>query len=281
MSTETIKEVVEFLRNNSGYMKCGDARIAFRIGCTEEEAREAKRVINRKEFLNEVVEQSTRVTVRNNTRILVIGDLHAPFTREGYFEFCQSIYEKYNCNSAVFIGDLIDNHFSSFHDTDPDGHGAAEELRLAKQQIQQWYRTFPSAKVCIGNHDLIPIRKAFNSGLSKLWIKSIAEVLDTPNWEFEEEFYINEVLYTHGTARKANKRMHADLISVVQGHYHSESYIEYSVGKFKKMFAMQVGCGVDDRSYAMAYGRHFDKMHINCGVVLENGTLPILEYMKL
>ena len=47
------------------------------------------------------------------------------------------------------------------------------------------------------------------------------------------------------------------------------------------MFAMQIGCGVDDRSYAMAYGKHFDKMHINCGVVLENGTLPILEYQKL
>jgi hypothetical protein len=31
----------------------------------------------------------------------------------------------------------------------------------------------------------------------------------------------------------------------------------------------------------MAYSKHFDKMHINCGVVLENGTLPILEYQKL
>lgn len=285
-----ITEIVDFLELNPGYQKWGKYKIANKLDCTPEQVVEAKALLNKKEStLNtpfEVWKQLGIMPVEailrpNISKILVVGDLHAPFTREGYLEFCQDIYRKYDCNEVIFIGDLIDNHFSSFHDTDPDGHGAAEELRLAKQQIQQWYKVFPKARVCIGNHDLIPVRKAFNAGLSKLWIKPISEVLDTTNWIYEEEFYINEVLYTHGTGRKANKRMHADLISVVQGHYHSESYVEYSVGKFKKMFAMQVGCGVDDKSYAMAYGRHFDKMHINCGVVLENGTLPILEYMKL
>ena len=281
---------MDFLESHPGYLKWGKYKIANKLGCTPEEVTRAKELINKMEVadvcnhnvLTElgIVPFEVKTPVFNS-RILVVGDLHAPFTREGYLEFCQEIYRKYNCNEVIFIGDLIDCHFSSFWNSDPDGHGAAEELRLAKQQIQTWYRVFPKASVCIGNHDLIPIRKAFNAGLSKLWIKPISEVLSTPNWIYEEEFYIDEVLYTHGTARKANKRMHADLISVVQGHYHSESYIEYSVGKFKKMFAMQIGCGVDDKSYAMAYGRHFDKMHINCGVVLENGTLPILEYMKL
>ena len=75
--------------------------------------------------------------------------------------------------------------------------------------------------------------------------------------------------------------MQQDLISTVQGHYHSESYIKYSVGKRSKLFAMQIGCGVDDKSYAMAYGKYFAKNHINCGVVLENGKLPVIEYMDL
>ena len=215
----------------------------------------------------------------NNT--LVIGDLHAPFTRNGYLDFCKEIRDKYFCNNIVFIGDLIDNHFSSFHDTDPDGHSAAEELRLAKLQIDEWCKAFPKAKVCIGNHDAIPARKSFNGGISKVWLKSISEVLNTPNWEFSEEFIIDDVLYIHGIGRKAINRMNADIISVVQGHYHSEGYINYTVGRSKKLFSMQVGCGVDDKSYAMAYGKYFDKMHISCGVVLENGNLPVLEYMKL
>lgn len=217
--------------------------------------------------------------VINNT--LIVGDLHAPFIRDGYLDFCKEVRDKYFCNNIVFIGDLIDNHFSSFHDTDPDGHSAAEELRLAKLQINEWYKAFPKAKVCVGNHDAIPARKSFNGGISKVWLKSISEVLDAPNWEFSEEFIINDVLYIHGIGRKAINRMNADIISVVQGHYHSEGYINYTVGRSKKLFSMQVGCGVDDKSYAMAYGKYFDKMHISCGVVLENGNLPVLEYMKL
>jgi len=163
--------------------------------------------------------------------ILIIGDLHSPFERVGYLDFCKKIYKKYNCNKVVFIGDIIDNHFSSFHDTDPDGHSAAEELRLAKLSISKWYETFPKAKVCLGNHDNIPVRKAFNGGMSSAWIKSVSEVLNTPEWEYSDEFIIDDVLYTHGISRKASARMQADLTSVVQGHYHSEGYIQYSVGR--------------------------------------------------
>jgi len=67
----------------------------------------------------------------------------------------------------------------------------------------------------------------------------------------------------------------------VQGHLHAQAYIEYSVGARLKIFGFQVGCGVDDNSYAMAYGKHFKKSVISCGVVLNKGTLPILITMNL
>lgn len=214
-------------------------------------------------------------------RVLIVGDLHAPFIRGGYLEFCQTVYNKYGCNRVVLIGDLVDNHYSSYHETDPDGHSAGVELLKAKEEIGNWYKAFPKAKVCTGNHDAIPYRKAMTAGLSSTWIKSISEVIDTPNWEYSEEFFIDGVKYCHGTGRKARIRAKDDLISVVQGHYHSESYVEYFVGQHYKIYAMQVGCGVHQKSYAMAYGRNFKKMHVNCGVILENGELPILEFMKL
>lgn len=215
------------------------------------------------------------------TRYLIVGDLHEPFSLDGYMEFCKSVYNKHNCNGVIFIGDILDNHYQSFHDTDADGDSALEEFSKANKNIQKWYKLFPKAKVCLGNHDLIPNRKAFKAGLSKSWIKPIGEMLNTPNWEYAEEFVIDGVLYTHGTGRKAKDRMKQDMISVVQGHYHSESYIEYSVGRKHKLYAMQVGCGVNKDTYAMAYGKNFAKPHINCGVVLENGELPVLIYMNI
>ena len=218
---------------------------------------------------------------RERNNVLVIGDTHFPFIKEGYLDHCKRIRDKYQCETILFIGDILDSHFSSFHDVDPDGHSAAEELRLAKIQVAEFYKEFPIAKVCLGNHDIIPNRKAFSAGLSKSWVKPIGEVLDTPNWEYADEFVINDVVYTHGTGRKARQRCTQDFTSVVQGHYHIESYIEYYANAGKLMFAMQLGCGVDRKAYAMAYGRNFKKPQLNCGVVLENGRYAVIEPMIL
>lgn len=213
--------------------------------------------------------------------ILVIGDLHAPFTKIGYLEFCKEIYRKYKCSQVVFIGDCLDNHFSSFFDTDPDGYGALEELRRAKEIVHLFHNEFPIANVCLGNHDILADRRRFNAGISKSWMKTIDEVLDVPGWKFAEEWIIDGVLYTHGTGRKAKQRCMQEFISVVQGHYHSESYYETFVSEEKLLFALQIGCGVDRQSYAMAYGKHFKKPQINVGVVMDSGRWALIEHQKL
>ena len=45
--------------------------------------------------------------------VLVIGDLHEPFCLDGYLDWCIDQYYTYKCTEVVFIGDVIDNHFSS------------------------------------------------------------------------------------------------------------------------------------------------------------------------
>ena len=98
-------------------------------------------------------------------RILVIGDLHAPFDLDEYFDHCVETYAKYNCNKVVFIGDVIDNHFSSYHETSADGMGGATELDLAIDRLKRWYKQFPVADVTIGNHDRLIMRKAQSSAV--------------------------------------------------------------------------------------------------------------------
>ena len=58
--------------------------------------------------------------------ILVIGDLHEPFCLDKYLDFCIDKYNEFNCTEVVFIGDVIDNHYSSYHETDADGMGGAD-----------------------------------------------------------------------------------------------------------------------------------------------------------
>jgi len=220
--------------------------------------------------------------MERDNNVLVIGDLHSPFTLEGYLEHCKEVQEKYSCNEVVFIGDIIDNHAGSYHPSDPDGYSAGEELDRAIDMLKPWYEAFPKAKVLLGNHDRVPARKAFDAGISNRWLMSYSDVLGTPGWDFVDSYVKDDVLYVHGDgAGHASSRMKKDLTCVVQGHFHSKGYVEYLVGRHFKIFGMQVGCGVDDKSYAMAYGKNSPRSVLACGVVLNNGQLPILELMDL
>jgi len=208
---------------------------------------------------------------KNERRILVIGDLHCPFDLDGYLEFCVDTYANYNCNQVLFIGDIIDNHASSYHETDPDGMGAGNELGVAIKRVQKWYKAFPVADVCIGNHDRIVMRKAFSSSIPKVWVKSYNEVLGT-TWNWVESIVYDDVLYEHGEGGQAKTKAKNNMMSSVCGHTHTEGYVIYQVGKRHKTFAMQVGCGVDASSYAAAYARNFKRQVVGNGVVLGGHT---------
>lgn len=214
------------------------------------------------------------------TRVLAIGDLHEPFCLDSYLQHCINTYKIYNCNRVVFIGDVIDNHYSSYHETDPDGYGAGEELERAIDRLSRWYDAFPDAEVMIGNHDRLIRRKAFSGGIPKAWIKEYSEVLNTPNWYFKERTVIDNVQYIHGESGKAIKKAKDDMMSTVQGHRHTDFGVEFAVGVSFKIFGLSVGCGIDHESYAMAYGKNFKKPAIGCGVVID-GKIGIPVPMEL
>jgi predicted phosphodiesterase len=220
-------------------------------------------------------------TTGNPDNILFIGDIHTPFDIEEYVKFCYDQQIKYNCGTVVFIGDVIDNHFSSYHESDPDGYSAGEELDRAINRLSDYYFTFPAATVIVGNHDRLVYRKAFSAGVSKRWIKDYKDVLDTPKWNFVESIELFGVNVNHGEGGTAKNRIKKELQSQIQGHLHSEFYVEYLVGAKFIIFGMQVGCGVDNKSYAMAYGKNYKKPAIGCGVLLEKGTLPMVIPMKM
>ena len=307
------EEVKEFLRNKPGYAKIGGYKLSLILETDEEICQQALKEVRRelknkpgkgnktfkikldKDFKTsqDVFKDAFKsgfLTVdsfktdikksKSGKNVLVIGDLHEPFCLDGYLEHCIETYNKYKCNEVVFIGDIIDNHASSYHETDPDGHSAGQELKMAIQRIKQWYSAFPKATVIIGNHDRLIMRKAYSSGLSKLWIKDYAEVLGTPGWTFTDSIEIDNVLYIHGEGGTARARVRRDLQSIVQGHLHSQAYIDWCVGAKFKLFGMQTGCGIDHRSYAMAYGKEGPKPAIACGVILQ-GEVPINIMMNL
>ncbi|MGL5713473.1 MAG: hypothetical protein ACRCX2_10675, partial [Paraclostridium sp.] len=89
-----------------------------------------------------------------------------------------------------------------------------------------------------------------------------------------------DFLFTHGTGRVARARCIEDSVSIVQGHYHSNSYVEHYVGSNgQRKLAVQFGCGIERSEYAFAYGKHFKAPHINVAIIDVDRKTALLEYM--
>jgi len=204
--------------------------------------------------------------------ILVIGDTHIPFEKEGYLEFCKRIYKECKCIDVVHIGDLVDNHAISYHEHDPNGWSPIKEMEEADKILKKWFKAFPKVKLCRGNHDILVDRKGKTIGLPPRCFKPFRDIWELPDgWVDDFQFVINNVCYVHkgkGGKNGAINTALAKRMSTVIGHSHSRAGVAYSANEVDVIFGMDVGCGLDMNKYAFDYGRQFmDKPILGCGVV--------------
>jgi len=216
---------------------------------------------------------------------LIVGDVHLPYTHKNYLRHCIDIYNKYNCSEVSFTGDILDSHFSSFHSISTESPGAKYELDEAIEKVKDWFEAFPNATITLGNHDLIIARKSEEAGIDKRFVRNLNEVLGTPTWKFEEQFVHDNVLYTHGTGCSGKgiiKRVQNWGSSMVQGHIHTQAFVDFTASLTDLKWGMQCPCGIDYKSFAYGYAKfHTAKPILGCGVVLDSGKMPLIEPMVL
>lgn len=274
-----INLVYEFLKSKPGYYKKSADKISELTGESNSEIiRLAKELFRNVEKYSEGWVEPYLDGDPDN--VLVIGDPHEPFTKEGYLEFCRKIQEEYDCGTVIHIGDAVDNHAISYHEKDPEGMSAGDEFNLALERMKRWYYTFPNVKVCIGNHDALPFRKAFSAGLPKTWLKTYQELLQSPStWEWDFVHQVNGVIYQHGTGMSgemaAINAARENRQSTVIGHLHTVMNTRFLASYKDLIFGVTVGCGIDHEKYAFAYGKqNTRKPVVACAVILD-GKLPI------
>jgi len=223
------------------------------------------------------------------SKVLVIGDTHAPAMHKGYIAFLKRIYKKHNCNRVVHIGDIVDWNAISFHEKDPGLPCAVDEYNEALKQVKKLHRAFPKVDYLIGNHDSLPQRKARAIGLPDEVVCDFKALWGLDGWTIHPRFHdlvIDGVIYRHGDKCKggqmaAHKNSVAEFRSLVQGHLHAQAGVVYHANKEDCVFGMQVGCGVDHNHRAMNYGRIYAaKPILGCGVVYSS-KLAIFEPMGL
>lgn len=219
--------------------------------------------------------------------ILVIPDLHAPYEHPDALQFLKTVRDTFTPDLTVCLGDELDYHGLSFHDSDPNLDSAGIELEKAKQFMQRLYTEFPEVLVCHSNHGSMAFRRAKAHGIPVQLIKKYREVMfpqhSAPKWSWASSWRVGtplgEVLFKHQASGILSEAAH-NSCNLVVGHSHGNFSIEYSASSSHLYYGMYCGCLIDKDSMAFAYGKHsLRKPIVGCGVIL-NGR-PVLIPMVL
>ena len=222
----------------------------------------------------------------DNSRILVISDLHAPYQHKDALRFLEGLHKRYDFTRIISVGDEQDISAASFHDYDADLFSAGHELKEAQKVLQELEQLFPRMDIMSSNHGDLYYRKAKANGIPLHVIKSYNDVLGVGDgWVWHPDLIVDlptneKVYFCHGKSANGLKLSQNMGMNAVQGHYHNSFNIQYWSSPLALHWSMQVGCLIDDKSLAMSYNKlTVNRPIIGCGVIIDG--IPQLEAMPL
>lgn len=221
-----------------------------------------------------------------NQRILFISDMHIPYHNKGLMPFLQGLKDKYKPTRVICLGDELDKHALSYHDSDPDLDSAGPELMKSRPVIAALKEMFPVMDIIDSNHGSLVWRKAKTHGIPRAYIKSYNDVLEVDDgwtWHFDMILDLpdgQQVYVHHGKNASAIKVAQTMGMSHVCGHYHESFGIQYFSTPTKLLWGVNAGCLIDRKSLAFAYSNNNLKRPVLGTCLIIDGK-PVLEPMML
>ena len=201
--------------------------------------------------------------------------MHLPYQHKDAIIFLKEIKKEFKPDKIVNIGDLLDFHAISMHETNPDLYSAGMELDKAKEYIKQIEDIFPEVIEVDSNHSSLVYRRALRYGMSKQFLKPYGEFLGTRKWKWIDDLTLTmsngqRCFFTHGRSADVLKVSQTMGMNCVQGHYHTKFLISYWANPDNLFFAMNVGCLINQKSMAFNYAKNFKTRFIlGCAIILD------------
>ena len=217
-----------------------------------------------------------------NSRVLCISDTHIPYHHPDTLEFLKAVKKKYDPDRVIHLGDEVDHHALSFHDSDAELFSAGEELKHSLLCLKEFYKVFPKVDVMESNHGSLVYRRAKKHGVPIHYIKSYNEMLEAPKgWKWHKELIIKlsngqHCYFCHGKNANSLNASREMSMNTVEGHYHNKFEIQYWSNPLNLFWGMKVGCSINDKSLAFAYNKNTTKRPLIGHAIIIDGQPKLL-----
>ena len=207
--------------------------------------------------------------------------MHIPYHHKDAIKFLKEIKKEFKPDTTISIGDLLDQHALSFHDSSPELYSAGHELDKAKEYVKELESVFPKLIEVDSNHSSMIYRRALKHGLPRAYLKDYGDFLETKKWKWVDDLTLTmsngqRCFFTHGRSADVLKVSQTMGMSAVQGHYHTKFVISWWANPDNLFFGMNVGCLIDQKSMAFNYAKNFrTRFIIGCGIII-NGIPRLL-----
>lgn len=215
------------------------------------------------------------LAVSKNQRILLLSDMHHPFAHPDLWKFLTAIKKKYRPDRVICLGDEVDYHALSYHESSTELLSSGPELERAIRFLRPLYKLFPVVDLLESNHGSLVYRKAQTAGIPKRALRSYRETLDAPKgwrWHFDLRIKMSngqDLYLHHGKSAAAGALSLKEGCCAAQGHFHTRFDVTYRRNAAGIFWDLHCGYLAHHDSLAFAY----DKSNLDKGIV---GTCIIL-----
>lgn len=211
--------------------------------------------------------------------ILVIPDQHAPAMHVDCYKFIKAVAALYKPDKIINLGDEIDHHNLSFHETEEScPFTATKEFEEAQRNFSNFYDMFEEMDIMESNHGSLVFRKAAACKLPRKFLRTYNEVLEAPaTYRWHKNLIVETpkglVNFSHGNyaPKDIMKKSQLRGMSQVQGHYHNDFEIKYWQNDLgENFFGMTAGCLINDAAYAFLYNKtYIPRPLLGCGIIYD------------
>lgn len=195
--------------------------------------------------------------------ILVIGDVHAPFTNAASLRRVEQLARQLKPKIVLQIGDAIDAFSFGKYPRTQNLMTPNKELDLAKRMIYQMWENLkkasPKSKLIqmVGNHDERIVKRLMEKAPELEFLYSIEKIFDLPRGveligAERDELIIDNILFMHGFRSKLGDHALHNGMNTVCGHSHRGGVIYHRLGD-KTIWELNAGFIAQEDSIPLSY----------------------------